>query len=358
MVGGKQPINLADACSTGNVIHEIGHAIGLFHEQSRLDRDNYITVQWDNIRSGYEHNFYNISRYSLNVGDHTDELDFSSIMMYPSYAFTSNGLPTITKKDGSTFSSQRSSLSSGDVYGVSIMYPSVEEPAPDTDGDGILDKDDKCPYQAGPQSNDGCPEPDTDGDGILDKNDECPNEAGPQSNNGCPEPEPEIDTDGDGVLDKDDKCPTEAGDINNGGCPWPDSDGDGVLDKDDECIDEIGPQENKGCPWPDSDGDGVLDKDDDCPNEVGPASNSGCPEPDTDGDGIIDKDDECPNEVGTITNNGCPENTVEYINGQYYIIEGVRVLRNNNKWYICKGNNWFEAELVGGKWKPIKGKKK
>jgi hypothetical protein len=39
----------------------------------------------------------------------------------------------------------------------------------------------------------GCP---TDGDGIADKDDECPNEAGPVSLKGCP------DTDGDGVADK------------------------------------------------------------------------------------------------------------------------------------------------------------
>ncbi|MDX1471847.1 MAG: M12 family metallopeptidase, partial [Flavobacteriaceae bacterium] len=57
MVGGKQNITLAEACSTGNTIHEIGHAIGLWHEQSRVDRDNHITIHWDNIKSGREYNF-------------------------------------------------------------------------------------------------------------------------------------------------------------------------------------------------------------------------------------------------------------------------------------------------------------
>jgi hypothetical protein len=46
---------------------------------------------------------------------------------------------------------------------------------------------------------------------------------------GCP------DTDKDGIADKDDKCPTVAGPKENAGCPWPDTDGDGVLDKDDKC---------------------------------------------------------------------------------------------------------------------------
>jgi outer membrane protein OmpA-like peptidoglycan-associated protein len=60
--------------------------------------------------------------------------------------------------------------------------------------------------------------------------------------NGCP------DTDGDGVTDKSDKCPTVAGPAENGGCPWPDTDGDGVLDKDDRCPDVKGTVANNGCP--------------------------------------------------------------------------------------------------------------
>src|SRR5699024_8904616 len=56
--------------------------------------------------------------------------------------------------------------------------------AKDTDGDGIPDKDDRCPEVAGLPEFDGCP--DTDGDGIPDIDDECPNEPGPKENNGCP----------------------------------------------------------------------------------------------------------------------------------------------------------------------------
>ena len=81
---------------------------------------------------------------------------------------------------------------------------------------------------------------------------------------------------GDGVADKYDACPTEAGLANLGGCP--DGDGDGVADKDDECPAEAGPAENKGCPWADKDGDSVLDKDDECPDVAGTVANNGCPE--------------------------------------------------------------------------------
>ncbi|RZJ49505.1 MAG: OmpA family protein, partial [Chryseobacterium sp.] len=90
---------------------------------------------------------------------------------------------------------------------------------------------------------------------------------------GCP------DTDGDGVPDKDDQCPDVAGPVENNGCPWPDTDGDGVIDKDDACPTVAGPAENNGCPWPDTDGDGILDKDDACPTVPGLPEYNGCPKP-------------------------------------------------------------------------------
>jgi outer membrane protein OmpA-like peptidoglycan-associated protein len=124
---------------------------------------------------------------------------------------------------------------------------------------------------------------DRDGDGIPDKKDECPDQAGLKENNGCPKKAPTtttkpLDTDKDGVLDKDDKCPKVAGPKENKGCPWEDADKDGVIDKEDKCPKVAGAKENNGCPWPDTDKDGVLDNDDKCPEVPGIATNNGCPE--------------------------------------------------------------------------------
>ncbi len=123
MIGGKQNITLSSSCSTGNTIHEIGHAIGLWHEQSRVDRENYITINYNNIQSGREHNFYTYEHQGFDGDEYTSSLDFGSIMMYGSYSFSANGSPTIVKKDGSTFNVQRNGLSSGDKVGVNNMYP-------------------------------------------------------------------------------------------------------------------------------------------------------------------------------------------------------------------------------------------
>jgi outer membrane protein OmpA-like peptidoglycan-associated protein len=153
------------------------------------------------------------------------------------------------------------------------------------------------------------PEPviiDSDGDGILDKDDKCPAVKGIKENNGCP-----ADSDGDGIVDVEDKCPTVAGVRSTNGCPA-DSDGDGIIDSEDRCPTLAGVRENKGCPA-DSDGDGVIDSEDACPNVAGIASLKGCPAPkDADGDGVIDADDLMPNVAGLVALQGVPENRVIY----------------------------------------------
>lgn len=85
------------------------------------------------------------------------------------------------------------------------------------------------------------------------------------------------DSDGDGILDNQDKCPQMTGPSENFGCPWADSDDNGILDNKDNCPSEFGPIENKGCPYLDLDLDGIIDIIDECPKTPGDKSNNGCP---------------------------------------------------------------------------------
>jgi len=174
---------------------------------------------------------------------------------------------------GSVLSNLVSKESKGADFYLGMKIPVYEKKFKDTDGDGVIDKEDACRKVAGPEGNNGCPWPDTDGDKVFDKDDACPDVKGPVENKGCPWQ----DTDGDTLLDNVDACPAVAGPVENKGCPWPDTDGDGVLDKDDACPTVAGLAENKGCPVLDADKDGVPDIVDECPLIAGPADNKGCP---------------------------------------------------------------------------------
>jgi len=123
-VGGRQYINLSPDCTKGNIIHEIGHTIGLWHEQSRKDRDQYLIVNMYNVEVGELHNFRTYQHMGMDGDEYSNTFDFSSVMLYDSYAFSRNGLPTITKKDGHTFTTNRTHLSYDDIAGAKIMYPS------------------------------------------------------------------------------------------------------------------------------------------------------------------------------------------------------------------------------------------
>jgi len=128
-----------------------------------------------------------------------------------------------------------------------------------------------------------------------------------------PEQCPDLDDDGDGIPNRDDRCPLEKGLAQYHGCPEPDRDHDGVPDSVDRCPDEPGPKDRQGCPIHDRDGDGVEDEVDRCPDQPGPAENHGCPIADRDGDGVPDDVDNCPDEPGPASNHGCPDKQKQLI---------------------------------------------
>lgn len=121
--GRPQQISLGRGCNqVGTAIHEMMHALGFFHEQSRLDRDNFITINWSYIPSGL---WYNFKKYQPGSADTFGEpYDKDSIMHYGNYAFsTTQGQKTIVSKNNpNEVLGQRRGLSAIDIKQLRKYY--------------------------------------------------------------------------------------------------------------------------------------------------------------------------------------------------------------------------------------------
>ncbi|XP_076034717.1 meprin A subunit beta-like [Oratosquilla oratoria] len=121
--GGKQTSNIeSPGClrKVGIVEHELLHTLGFHHEQSRPDRDDYVTIMWENISEGHRHNF---NKYSDTVvSGFGQKYDYGSVMHYSRKSFSLNGNPTIVPKDPDAVIGQRSHISEIDIKKLMVMY--------------------------------------------------------------------------------------------------------------------------------------------------------------------------------------------------------------------------------------------
>lgn len=80
-IGGHQPIYLDDRCFEKEITHELMHALGFIHEQSRPDRDQYLRVLWDKIEEDKQSQF-EVAPLSMASPQKGRPFDYQSVMIY------------------------------------------------------------------------------------------------------------------------------------------------------------------------------------------------------------------------------------------------------------------------------------
>ncbi|KAM3876856.1 low choriolytic enzyme-like [Diretmus argenteus] len=118
--GNGQPVSLArNGCVFRSIIqHELLHALGFNHEQTRSDRDEHVRIQLENVIRGQEHNFDKIQTRNLGT-----PYDYNSVMQYGRFAFSRNRLPTIVPiPDANAVIGRATQMSPTDILRINRLY--------------------------------------------------------------------------------------------------------------------------------------------------------------------------------------------------------------------------------------------
>ncbi|CAH1787744.1 unnamed protein product [Owenia fusiformis] len=140
-------LELGSNCPYGTIMHEFFHSLGFYHEHTRVDRDSFIKINYNNIFNDPSV----VSQFDKPSGEYFNDqvnlapYDFDSIMHYSQYTFSKDagaGLKTIDLAPGVTTDyniGQREHLSALDVKELQMLYDCPQETYGVSNGGGAGD---------------------------------------------------------------------------------------------------------------------------------------------------------------------------------------------------------------------------
>jgi Astacin (Peptidase family M12A)/Divergent InlB B-repeat domain/Abnormal spindle-like microcephaly-assoc'd, ASPM-SPD-2-Hydin len=117
--GGEETVGGSGSCTLPTILHELGHVVGLWHEQSRPDRNTYVSVNYGNLIKGSISNFNQIYDNAQTFGT---LFDYASIMEYPAFSFSRNGGPAIESIPAGIPLSNQTGYAATDIDGIERLY--------------------------------------------------------------------------------------------------------------------------------------------------------------------------------------------------------------------------------------------
>jgi hypothetical protein len=103
------------------ILHEMGHTVGVWHEQSRPDRDTYVNVNYGAVIKASRSFFDQF----LDNDQELTPYDYASVMEYPAFSFSRNGEPCIESIPAGIPLSNPNGYSAADIDGIMRLYGAI-----------------------------------------------------------------------------------------------------------------------------------------------------------------------------------------------------------------------------------------
>lgn len=120
-VGGEQTVGGSGTCTAVTIMHEMGHTVGVWHEQTRPDRNTYVNVNYNAVIKGSRSNFDQL----LDNDQVLTPYDYASVMEYPAFSFSRNGEPCIESIPAGIPLSNQNGYSASDIDGIDRLYGTI-----------------------------------------------------------------------------------------------------------------------------------------------------------------------------------------------------------------------------------------